>query len=78
METVYFKKQHSLQTPQGRGCARPEKISIRPEDPYPLVSKSGSALAAATGKNFAAVSGGHSFAETVFLGTMTFLGLICS
>ena len=40
------------------------------------MGQSGSSLRATAGKHLAAISGGHSLAETVLLGTLALLGLI--
>ncbi len=42
------------------------------------ISKSCSALSAAALEDFSAVSGSHSFSETVFLFSLAFFRLICS
>ena len=45
---------------------------------YRLIAELLPALGSAAGKNLAAVSVGHSFAESVFLFAMTLFGLISS
>ena len=44
--------------------------------PPSSVGQAGTTLGAATGENLAAVAGGHSLAEAVYLGALALLGLI--
>ena len=43
-----------------------------------LIGQTGSTLGASSLKNFSTVRGSHSFSETVFLVSLSFLGLISS
>jgi hypothetical protein len=49
-----------------------------PSHPHALRAELFSALCTAAGKHLAAAFRRHSLAESVLLGTLTFLGLVCS